>query len=662
MNWLSTILRSTLLIAAIALAGHSPLTILATWLGPSPAEAMHAPVEGFGAATTGGAGKPDCVVTSLSDSGAGTLRQCLSGGNKNIRFATSGTITLSSALSVPSFVTIDGFSAPSPGITLRNAGLNIRDAQHIIVRGLRIRDAGLAGDGTDCVLVFGASHHIVFDHLSISNCGDGGIDISAGPKDITIQWTLISTTIPSLWGSTDDLARDTDRITMHHSAFICGGRPVCDRFPLIRANGFPVRVDFRHNILEGWTRSNGTKPEASAQVNVVGNAYIPRPESSLDQRQSSVQAPSGTRVYTAGNVDLGATPRPDLNNNGNESQPLPAPAVSPSELGCVVRNAGMSPRDSEDARILTFVSAVPVGCSLVGSTTPTTPTPPPSEPTPPPASSPPVVAQPDLVPRVLSAPNAGTAGQKVAVTTTIANAGTASSPGSTARLFIAGDRTRGTNDLALDSISVPGLSPGATHTSTTNPTLPASTTPGNYLLLVRADDDGAVTEANKTNNTMTMPITIAAAATPPPATSFKPVLINAESMTLTTGMKAGSDSGALGGGYISATGKNSINPVREASASVTVPAGTYYLWARLYGPSFSEDALYLGIDSSWTRVFPSAAKTYEWVRVRKGSNLGFQLEQGTHTIQVGHGEVNARLDAVYLTNSSSDVPNAAPTP
>jgi hypothetical protein len=263
---------------------------------------------------------------------------------------------------------------------------------------------------------------------------------------------------------------------------------------------------------------------------------------------------------------------------------------------------------------------------------------------------------------VLSAPNRGTAGQKLAVTTTIANVGTGSSGGTTARLFIAGDRSRGTNDLAIDSIAVPSLSPGGAHTSTTNPTLPASTSPGNYLLLVRADDDGAVTEASKTNNTMTMPITIAAAAAPAPAPSFKPLLINAESMTLTSRMKAGSDSGALGGGYISANGgKNSTNPVREATASVTVPAaGTYYLWARLYGPSFSEDALYLGIDSSWTRVFPSAVKTYEWVRIRKGSSLGFQLEQGTHTIQVGRGEINARLDAVYLTNSSSDVPSAAP--
>src|SRR5256885_11826804 len=53
------------------------------------------------------------------------------------------------------------------------------------------------------------------------------------------------------------------------------------------------------------------------------------------------------------------------------------------------------------------------------------------------------------------------------------------------------------------------------------------------------------------------------------------------------------------------SGTNSTVPVREAWTTVTAPtAGTYYLWARLKGPTVDSDALYVGFDNSWDRVFP----------------------------------------------------------
>jgi pectate lyase len=332
------------------------------WALVSPVAAQHA-IEGFGAGARGGTGQPECTVSSLANSGTGTLRDCLVAGNRTIKFAVAGTIQLSSVLRFHSFVTVDGFSAPAPGITLRGFGLSIQDVQHVIVRALRIRDAGLS-DKSDCISIYGQSQHIVIDHVSIANCGDGAVDISSGPKDITLQWSLFSTRIPHLWGSTADSPRtDTDRISMHHSLVICGGLPICDRFPLIRANGYPLRVDLRDNVFQGWTRTNGTKIEPAAQVNVVGNAYIPRPESTFEQRGASLQVNEGTRVYASGNVELGEPPRPNLNDSGNERTLLAAPAVTRAELGCVVQAAGVTPRDAEDQRLLTFVSAVPAGCS-----------------------------------------------------------------------------------------------------------------------------------------------------------------------------------------------------------------------------------------------------------------------------------------------------------
>ena len=70
--------------------------------------AAYAEPEGFGAKTPGGAGKPTYRVTSLADSGPGTLRAALAGGgHRSIVFAVGGVIRMTSALYVIGpFVTI----------------------------------------------------------------------------------------------------------------------------------------------------------------------------------------------------------------------------------------------------------------------------------------------------------------------------------------------------------------------------------------------------------------------------------------------------------------------------------------------------------------------------------------------------------------------------
>src|SRR5262245_23561386 len=154
--------------------------------GTDPAPAPGA--EGFGAKTAGGTGQPACVVSSLADTGANTLRSCLATGHRNITFSVGGTINVASTLAVAGpFVTIDGSSAPAPGITIRHAGMNTAvlsvrgdaGAHDVIVRGLRIRgpytreyNVDTSNDG---IAVSRGAYNILIDHVSISGMSDGAL-------------------------------------------------------------------------------------------------------------------------------------------------------------------------------------------------------------------------------------------------------------------------------------------------------------------------------------------------------------------------------------------------------------------------------------------------------------------------------------------------------
>jgi hypothetical protein len=135
--------------------------------------------EGFGSLTRGGKGYRVVHVSNLNATGPGSLYEAI-GSNRIIVFDVAGKINRfrwdNSDFSnlVISNLTIDGSSAPSPGITLDNTGaggncLSFQNGcQNSIVKNLRVRNAG--NDGFSLV---GNCHDIVFDHVSSVDNGDG---------------------------------------------------------------------------------------------------------------------------------------------------------------------------------------------------------------------------------------------------------------------------------------------------------------------------------------------------------------------------------------------------------------------------------------------------------------------------------------------------------
>ncbi len=101
---------------------------------------------GHGITTPAGRGGQVIRVTNTNYSGAGSLKACVdASGPRVCVFEVSGTISLDDDLTIRNrYLTIAGQTAPSPGITLRGAGLLVK-ASDVLVQHIRVRPGDGAG-------------------------------------------------------------------------------------------------------------------------------------------------------------------------------------------------------------------------------------------------------------------------------------------------------------------------------------------------------------------------------------------------------------------------------------------------------------------------------------------------------------------------------------
>lgn len=348
--------------------------------------------EGYGATVTGGSGKKVVVVTSLKDSGSGSLRAAL-GDNRIVRFRVSGTIKLTTYL--PMFyqnLTIDGFSAPSPGISLTGGssdgcmevygpgytdGITIPGAHaaNIVIQGIRFRNC----NGTDIKIGY-SSHHIVVDHVSATGGSDGTIDVTTGAHDVTLSWDIIANNVNASGATL--IKYSVRHVSLHHNIYYnnfgnsrvpwCEGGD--DRTKgNIRDIG--VICDVRYNVISRWLIGTlfDTDATTKAYGNVVSNYYDGQDQDHA-RTNISISRNSLVSAFVAGNVSVlnpagcpyGMTVLPACIRNTNDSSnhaEFEVPTVSgpsPSDnLGrlntwlTVLRQAGVAtrfPDDLEDAR------------------------------------------------------------------------------------------------------------------------------------------------------------------------------------------------------------------------------------------------------------------------------------------------------------------------
>jgi hypothetical protein len=305
--------------------------------GPPPGQE---PLEGFGAATKGGAGGSVIVVDEpTTERVRRAFAEAASRGNVVIRFEVDEPIVLTRVLprlTAPG-VTIEGRGATLDGsrLALDAALVDIR-THDVIVRDLRLRN------GYDNLRVQGPeAFNVAIAHVSSTGARDDGISIGYGAHDVTVQYAFLAGNTRAIFCKYEGTAN----ISLHHTWM----QKSWARSPLVSGTGI---ADVRNVIVEDWSMW-GARFEDGASGNVVASLFTlsPYAVSLGGKRDSALRLVRAGPVFVAGNAFAGeAVPGPAA--AGEAAEPLPAPPVRTlpvDEMAPWVRaRAGALPRDAVD--------------------------------------------------------------------------------------------------------------------------------------------------------------------------------------------------------------------------------------------------------------------------------------------------------------------------
>ena len=277
--------------------------------------------EGYGKYARGGRGGAVYEVTNLNDSGEGSLRVAVeASGTRTVVFRVSGTIELESPLRIKSpFITIAGQTAPGDGICIKKYPLII-EADHVIIRYLRVRFGDESGEDADAISSR-YTKHIILDHISASWSVDETMSIYHCDS-ITVQWCIISESMfnsnhtkgahgfGGIWGS--NYGTYHHNLIAHHAS----------RNPrMASGSGY---TDYRNNVVYNWGYNScyggeqhqvGDPNHAFTNINMVANYYKPGPATQPGEISYRIASPSSRN----GAEDYGKWYIADNVIEGNES-------------------------------------------------------------------------------------------------------------------------------------------------------------------------------------------------------------------------------------------------------------------------------------------------------------------------------------------------------
>lgn len=274
--------------------------------------------EGGGSFTPGGRGGKVFVVTSLEDSGPGTLREaCEAGGARIIVFNVAGIIKLKTPISIRApYVTIAGQTAPGDGVCVAGESFKI-DTHDVIIRHMRFRRGATDVTRRDDALGGSPMGNVIIDHVSASWGLDENMslyrnmfkehpeaDVRKLPtSNLTIQNSISSEgldTYNHAFGST---------IGGLNSTFVRNlWANNISRNPSVGMYG---SFNFINNVIFNWWNRSIDGGDYRSMFNIVNNYFKPGPITPKDKpiRHRILKPESGYfqpktfgRAYVAGNV------------------------------------------------------------------------------------------------------------------------------------------------------------------------------------------------------------------------------------------------------------------------------------------------------------------------------------------------------------------------
>jgi hypothetical protein len=241
--------------------------------GEALASALAFPeAEGFGAMATGGRNGQVVHVTTLADSGTGSLRDAVSGSNRIVVFDVSGVIQIASALVVAGDnITLAGQSAPAGGITIYGKETSFSSRSNIIVRYMRFRQGmGDTDSGAKAVNITDGQN-MIFDHVAVQWGRWDNFGVTGTSTTVTLQNSIIGEGMPpQRFGSIMDSVQD---ITVARNLWINNE----SRNPKFKANG-----QYVNNVVYDWGDGGGViggHSSADWNEDLINNYLIAGPTS-----------------------------------------------------------------------------------------------------------------------------------------------------------------------------------------------------------------------------------------------------------------------------------------------------------------------------------------------------------------------------------------------
>lgn len=311
-------------------------------------------------------------ITSLADSGAGTLRECVAQAYARVCvFERSGRIKLASDLVVqqPDLIVV-GQTAPAPGIMITNGGFNIQThdvrIEHLAIRAGDEATGQSPSTRRDITVQGLLAKNVRLKNLSLSWGVDSNVTTVGPVENVTLQDSIIS---EALVNSIHPLGARGNAVLVGESA-----RGMVFVGNLLAANNdrnirwkYNTRGEMINNVIYGWGGSTSWNTtnisdldnfDIGTYLDVIGNVYRAGTQGlSTAYAVYTENTPSGSRVYLSDNI------APKISNVESTYRALtrifsgPTPIAASSTFESVMSKAGSRPwnRNADDLRVIAGV-------------------------------------------------------------------------------------------------------------------------------------------------------------------------------------------------------------------------------------------------------------------------------------------------------------------